>query len=139
MAYTAVAGYLPLKDETDKLRANMFYVAYTAGVTPPVVPTPSSVASASAPATLSAPASTPATTAATKPAAPPPAASRPVTFVFNGGPGAAAVWLHLAIGPKRLDMPEDGGVPKAPFHVVDNEYSWLTATDLVFIDPVNTG
>jgi carboxypeptidase C (cathepsin A) len=62
-----------------------------------------------------------------------------VTFVFNGGPGAAAVWLHLAVGPKRLDVPEDGSAPKAPYRVVDNEYSWLPATDMVFIDPVNTG
>ena len=40
LAYTAVAGYLPLKDETEKLRANMFYVSYTAGVTPAVPPVP---------------------------------------------------------------------------------------------------
>jgi carboxypeptidase C (cathepsin A) len=67
-------------------------------------------------------------------------ANRPVTFVFNGGPGAAAVWLHLgAVGPKRVKLTEDGDVPPPPGGLVDNEYTWLDATDLVFIDPVGTG
>ncbi|MEL7237675.1 MAG: hypothetical protein AAGK78_02345 [Planctomycetota bacterium] len=65
---------------------------------------------------------------------------RPITYVFNGGPGAASVWLHLGTaGPYRVDMPDDG-VPHAPPHkVVQNEASWLPFTDLVFIDPVGTG
>ena len=65
---------------------------------------------------------------------------RPLTFVFNGGPGAASVWLHLGTaGPKRIDL-DDKGIPAAPpFRVVDNESTWLEATDLVFIDPVGTG
>ena len=66
--------------------------------------------------------------------------ARPVTFVFNGGPGAAAVWLHIGTaGPKRLKLTEAGEAPPPPHGVVDNEHTWLTATDLVFIDPVNTG
>jgi carboxypeptidase C (cathepsin A) len=67
-------------------------------------------------------------------------ATRPVTFVFNGGPGAAAVWLHVGTaGPKRLSLTEAGEVPPPPHRLVDNEHTWLAATDLVFIDPVNTG
>ncbi|MGA3068545.1 MAG: peptidase S10 [Tepidisphaeraceae bacterium] len=68
------------------------------------------------------------------------AATRPITFVFNGGPGAAAVWLHLgAVGPKRIELGPDG-LPTAPPHrLIDNDQSWLDATDLVFIDPVGTG
>jgi carboxypeptidase C (cathepsin A) len=66
--------------------------------------------------------------------------ARPITFVFNGGPGAAAVWLHVGTaGPKRLKLTDAGEVPPPPNVLVDNEYTWLTATDLVFIDPVNTG
>jgi len=65
---------------------------------------------------------------------------RPLTFSFNGGPGSASVWLHMgAIGPKRVKMNPDGGMPSPPFEVVDNEGTWLTKSDLVFIDPVGTG
>lgn len=68
------------------------------------------------------------------------AAKRPVTFVFNGGPGAASVWLHLGTaGPKRVKLTAAGEAPPPPYGVVDNEHSWLDATDLVFIDPVGTG
>ena len=67
-------------------------------------------------------------------------AKRPVTFCFNGGPGSSSVWLHLgALGPRRAMMNEDGTLPKPPFSLVDNEYSLLGASDLVFIDPVATG
>ncbi len=67
-------------------------------------------------------------------------AQRPLTFSFNGGPGSASVWLHLgAIGPKRVKMQSDGMMPAPPYQLVDNEYSWLDQTDLVFIDPVGTG
>src|SRR4051812_14304630 len=69
--------------------------------------------------------------------------TRPITFVFNGGPGAASVWLHLgAVGPKRIRLDDgDNKVDPAqpPFELVDNESTWLDATDLVFIDPVGTG
>jgi carboxypeptidase C (cathepsin A) len=66
--------------------------------------------------------------------------ARPVTFAFNGGPGAASVWLHLgALGPRRVKLTELGDGQPAPYTLVDNDYSWLDSTDLVFIDPVSTG
>jgi len=69
-----------------------------------------------------------------------PAALRPLMFSFNGGPGSASVWLHLgALGPQRVAMPEGPTIPAPPFHLVENESTWLDATDLVFIDPVGTG
>ena len=65
---------------------------------------------------------------------------RPVAFVFNGGPGAASVFLHLgALGPRILDTPASGAVPNPPIHLVDNPSTWLAFTDLVFVDPVGTG
>jgi carboxypeptidase C (cathepsin A) len=67
-------------------------------------------------------------------------AKRPLTFSFNGGPGSASVWLHLgALGPKRVVMTDKGDSLPPPYKWVDNEYSWLDQTDLVFIDPVSTG
>lgn len=65
---------------------------------------------------------------------------RPVTFSFNGGPGSSSVWLHMgALGPKRAVLEEDGSPVPPPYRMVDNEYSLLDVTDLVFIDPVSTG
>jgi carboxypeptidase C (cathepsin A) len=65
---------------------------------------------------------------------------RPVTFAFNGGPGSSSVWLHMgALGPKRLPMTADGESVMPPYSLVDNQYTWLEHTDLVFIDPVQTG
>ena len=65
---------------------------------------------------------------------------RPVAFVFNGGPGAASVFLHLgALGPRILETPPTGAVPPPPFRLVDNPSTWLAFTDLVFVDPVGTG
>ena len=65
---------------------------------------------------------------------------RPLMFSFNGGPGSASIWLHLgAIGPRRVKMLPDGGMPPPPFELVDNQQTWLDQTDLVFIDPVGTG
>jgi len=67
-------------------------------------------------------------------------ASRPVTFSFNGGPGAAAVWVHLgAFGPKKVLADPEGMPLPPPGRLVDNPYSVLDVTDLVFIDPVSTG
>ena len=67
--------------------------------------------------------------------------SRPVTFLFNGGPGSGSVWLQMgAFGPKRVAIPSDArddGAP--PYPLVDNPDSLLDVTDLVFIDPVGTG
>jgi carboxypeptidase C (cathepsin A) len=65
---------------------------------------------------------------------------RPLMFSFNGGPGSASIWLHIgAIGPRRVKMLPDGGMPPPPFELIDNEQTWLDQTDLVFIDPVGTG
>ncbi len=65
---------------------------------------------------------------------------RPVTFLFNGGPGASSAFLHLgAVGPRRVAFPADGSLPTMPPRLVDNESSWLAFTDLVFVDPVGTG
>jgi carboxypeptidase C (cathepsin A) len=65
---------------------------------------------------------------------------RPVTFVFNGGPGASSAYLHMgAVGPVRVAFPADGTLPRLPPALVGNEESWLGFTDLVFVDPVGTG
>ncbi|MBD2462455.1 peptidase S10 [Oscillatoria sp. FACHB-1407] len=65
---------------------------------------------------------------------------RPLTFVFNGGPGAASAYLHMgALGPKRVAFGQQGTLPQPPVKVVDNAESWLSFSDLVFIDPVGTG
>lgn len=66
---------------------------------------------------------------------------RPVTFTFNGGPGSSSVWLHMgAFGPRRVVYADAmGNAAPPPYRHVENEYSVLDATDLVFIDPVTTG
>ncbi len=65
---------------------------------------------------------------------------RPVTYSFNGGPGSSSVWLHMgALGPRRILMTDVGASMAPPYQLVDNEYTWLNKTDLVFIDPVETG
>jgi carboxypeptidase C (cathepsin A) len=67
-------------------------------------------------------------------------AARPVTFSFNGGPGAASLWVHMgAFGPKRVERDDEGMATKPPGRLVDNDLSLLDVTDLVFIDPVDTG
>lgn len=69
-----------------------------------------------------------------------PGAARPITFVFNGGPGSSSVWLHLGcIGPRRVVFGDDGQPPPPPATLTDNDATWLEFTDLVFIDPVTTG
>jgi carboxypeptidase C (cathepsin A) len=101
LGYTATAGYMPMKDEAGKLKANIFFVAYTKDGG---------------------------------------GSRRPITFTFNGGPGSSSVWLHLgAVGPKRVVMGENGEPLPPPYKLVDNDFSWLAFTDLVFIDPVTTG
>ena len=65
---------------------------------------------------------------------------RPVTFCFNGGPGAASVYLHMAaIGPVTIAPRPDGSLPAVPAKLAPNPHTWLHFTDLVFIDPVQTG
>lgn len=66
---------------------------------------------------------------------------RPVTFVWNGGPGSASLWLHMGtFGPKRVVVPSDAGhAGAAPYRMVEAPESILDVTDLVFVDPVGTG
>lgn len=67
-------------------------------------------------------------------------ADRPLTFVFNGGPGAASAYLHMgALGPKRIVFADGGRLPRPPVTVDHNLESWLPFTDLVFVDPIGTG
>ena len=102
IAYTATAGTLALKSAAGKLRANVFFVAYTKdGVA---------------------------------------AGSRPIAFVYNGGPGSASVWLHMGlVGPKRVQMADDGFQPAPPYDLVDNDDSLLDVADVVAIDAISTG
>jgi len=69
-----------------------------------------------------------------------PAASRPIMFLFNGGPGSATVWLHMgAFGPKRVVTAANAHTPAAPYSLVNNAYSLLDVADLVFIDAPGAG
>ena len=71
---------------------------------------------------------------------PKPGQTRPVAFFFNGGPGAASVFLHLgAVGPRIMAPVPAGTVPNPPVQIIDNPSTWLAFTDLVFVDPVGTG
>ncbi|MEM7280065.1 MAG: serine carboxypeptidase [Pseudomonadota bacterium] len=66
---------------------------------------------------------------------------RPVTFVWNGGPGSASLWLHMGtFGPKRVSLPSDAKHPgPPPYPIVGAPETILDVTDLVFVDPVGTG
>jgi carboxypeptidase C (cathepsin A) len=109
--YTATAGTLPIKDAEGKTTANIFYIAYTR-----------------------------VKTGSKTPVATEDRAHRPITFAFNGGPGSSSVWMHMGLlGPKRVKLAEDGSALPPPYSLVDNEWSLLDETDLVFIDPVGTG
>ena len=111
VTYVAETGMLPILKPDGASRASVFYVAYTR--------VPENSESKKQKAEME---------------------KRPVTFSFNGGPGSASVWLHLgALGPRRVKMNEDGSQPPPPSGLVDNEFSILDASDLVFIDPVATG
>ncbi len=69
-----------------------------------------------------------------------PSADRPITFLYNGGPGSSTVWLHMgAFGPRRVVTADDSHTPAAPYSLIANAYSLLDATDLVFIDAPGTG
>jgi carboxypeptidase C (cathepsin A) len=66
--------------------------------------------------------------------------ARPVTFLYNGGPGSATLWLHMgAFGPRRIVTATDAHTPAAPYSIVNNGSSLLDASDLVFIDAPGTG
>ena len=108
--YLAQTGTLPVLKEDGTPRASVFYIYYAA------------------------------TGADGKRLAETAPGSRPITFFFNGGPGAAAVWLHLGgLGPRRVEMPADGLSLPPGAKIVDNANSILDASDLVFVDPVATG
>ncbi len=65
---------------------------------------------------------------------------RPITFVFNGGPGSSSAYLHIgALGPRVVDFGPEGTIPAPPGKLIDNPDTWLDLSDLVFIDPVGTG
>jgi carboxypeptidase C (cathepsin A) len=69
-----------------------------------------------------------------------PPESRPVMFIYNGGPGSATMWLHMgSFGPRRVITADDQHTSPAPYQVVDNAYSLLDVADLVFIDAPGTG
>lgn len=103
LRYKVTAGYMLMRDEAGKAKANIFFTAYTREDVGDV-------------------------------------SKRPLLFSFNGGPGSASLWLHLGlIGPKRVLMSDMGESLAPPYNLVDNEYTWLGETDLVFIDPVMTG
>ncbi|HLY07264.1 MAG TPA: hypothetical protein VKR31_16070 [Rhizomicrobium sp.] len=66
--------------------------------------------------------------------------TRPITFLYNGGPGSSTLWLHMgAFGPRRVITPDNQHAPAAPYKVVNNDYSLIDASDLVFIDAPGTG
>src|ERR1700687_915423 len=64
---------------------------------------------------------------------------RPMSFVYNGGPGSASLFTHMGLGPKRIVLTDDGHGLPAPYSIVDNESSFLDATDMVFVDAISTG
>lgn len=111
--YTAIAGTILLKEETEKRegkresegekpKATLFFVAYVREDAP--------------------------------------SPQRPITFSFNGGPGSSSVWMHLGLlGPRRVQMGDVGNLNPPPWQWGENEFSLLDQSDLVFIDPVGTG
>lgn len=114
LPYTVTTGFLPIRSETGEVEANVFFMAYTLDRDP----SEGEKGVATGDKDL----------------------ERPLMFSFNGGPGSSSVWLHLgALGPKRVQLLDDGNLPPAPYKMVDNPSSWLDKTDLVFIDPVGTG
>ncbi len=68
------------------------------------------------------------------------ASHRPLSFIYNGGPGEPAIWVHVGgFGPRRIVLNPDGTLPPPPYRMVDNQQTWLPFTDMVFIDPDGTG
>lgn len=66
--------------------------------------------------------------------------TRPVAFLYNGGPGSASVWLHMgSFAPRRAAMADEGFQPAPPFQLVDNEHSLIDVSDVVFVDAIDTG
>jgi carboxypeptidase C (cathepsin A) len=68
------------------------------------------------------------------------ARTRPIAFLYNGGPGSATVWLHMgSFAPRRAQMADEGFQPAPPYRLVDNENSLIDVADLVFVDAIDTG
>jgi len=68
------------------------------------------------------------------------ARTRPIAFLYNGGPGSATVWLHMgSFAPRRAKMADEGFQPAPPYQLVDNENSLIDVADLVFVDAIDTG
>lgn len=118
LAYTTTAGRLVLRQESVsdgkvegfKPKAEIFVVAYTGN------PDPGTANDSKAPN------------------------PRPVTFAFNGGPGSSSVWLHMGLlGPRIVDSGDVPELTPPPYGLVDNPATLLEHSDLVLIDPVNTG
>src|SRR3954468_4507110 len=66
--------------------------------------------------------------------------TRPVSFLYNGGPGSATIWLHMgAFAPRRVPMADEGFQPAPPYRLVDNDNSLIDVSDLVFVDAISTG
>jgi carboxypeptidase C (cathepsin A) len=65
--------------------------------------------------------------------------SRPLFISFNGGPGSASVWMHIAYTGPRILRIDDEGYPVQPYGIRDNPHSILDVADIVFVNPVNTG
>ena len=67
-------------------------------------------------------------------------ATRPLTFAYNGGPGAASIWLHMgALGPRKVVLEPEGWLPPSPYRLEDNPNTPLDKTDLVLVDAIGTG
>jgi carboxypeptidase C (cathepsin A) len=65
---------------------------------------------------------------------------RPVTFLYNGGPGSSTIWLHMgSVAPVRVVTDDAKPTPPAPYHIQDNPYSLIDKSDLVFVDAMATG
>ena len=110
IAYAVKTGTMPILKEDGSPRANIFYVYYAA------------------------------TGENGKPLASTSATTRPIVYCFNGGPGAAAVWLHFGgLGPRKISLPSDGKTSTPIGTIAENPNSILDVADLVFIDPVGTG
>ena len=68
------------------------------------------------------------------------AKTRPIAFLYNGGPGSATIWLHMgSFAPTRAKMADEGFQPAPPFELLDNEHSLIDVADLVFVDAIDTG
>jgi carboxypeptidase C (cathepsin A) len=129
--YRATAGYLPLEDALGRPLASIFFVAYE--LTPQAGAAPAEDLAVSTGSIRPIGPTGPSSTTG-------PTNRRPITFAFNGGPGASAVWLHMgAFGPQRALLANNGTALPESDRLVDNEYAWLAFTDLVFVDPVGTG